>query len=72
MDYVLETTMQNPTPPTGARTADNNVLSHKPTALRSPRRAQANAHAIQQALRSRKVVRMAPPIDDGFRPFRVF
>jgi hypothetical protein len=72
MDYVLETTMQNPTPPTGARTADNNVLSHKATALNAPGRAQADTHTIQLALRSRKVVRMAPPIDDGFRPFRVF
>jgi hypothetical protein len=27
---------------------------------------------IALTVRTRKVVRLAPPIDDGFRPFRVF
>jgi hypothetical protein len=37
---------------------------------------QAEAGTVRSRIpltaRNRKVVRVAPPIDDGFRPFRVF
>ena len=33
---------------------------------------QAVRSRIPLMVRTRKVVRLAPPIDDGFRPFRVF
>jgi hypothetical protein len=32
----------------------------------------AAANRVPLTIRTRKIVRLAPPIDDGFRPFRVF
>jgi len=34
--------------------------------------ATSGKNRIPLTVRSRRVLRMAPPIDDGFRPFRVF
>ncbi len=32
----------------------------------------ATINRVPLTVRTRKIVRLAPPIDDGFRPFRVF
>ena len=65
--------MNNPTMNVAVQSAETGEPVNAP-ALAGPEQSagQAEPNKIPLMVRTRKVVRLAPPIDDGFRPFRVF
>ena len=65
--------MNDPTVKISVQDAVTGELANSAASANSDMRAvPPSAIRIALTVRTRKVVRLAPPIDSGFRPFRVF